>query len=187
MKKILLLLLVAVLGLSIFACGQTGESTSESQSQSQSQSQSSGEQTTTYTVTFVQAGQDDVVITVNEGEGVAEADIPALVHVDGHDVAWDVTDLSEITENLTVTAVATPKNYTITYVVECNCGELSAPDAKTVTFGTAYTLDAPVGACACEFLYWALADGTEFTNGTYTTVGSVTVYAVFSNVTHNPY
>lgn len=185
MKKILLLLLVAVLGLSIFACGQTSESTSESQSQSQSQS--SGEQTTTYTVTFVQEGQEDVVITVNEGEGVAEADIPALIPVAGHTVVWDVADLSEITENLTVTAVATPNGYTITYVVECHCGDLSAPEAKAVTYGKAFVLDAPVGNCACEFLYWALADGTEFENGTYTTVGDVTIYAVFSNVTHNPY
>ena len=187
MKKILLLLLVAVLGLSIFACGQTSESTSESQSQSQSQSQSSGEQTTTYTVTFVQEGQEDVVITVNEGEGVAEADIPALIPVDGHTVAWDVADLSEITENLTVTAVATPNGYTITYVVECRCGELSAPEAKAVTFGKAFVLDAPIGVCACEFLYWALEDGSKLEDGTYEIVGDVTVYAVFSNVTHNPY
>ena len=70
-----------------------------------------------YTVTFVDGNQSNAV-TVKKGENVAEADVPAFVGKVGHTVAWDKTDYTNITADMTVTAVYTPITYTATYSAE---------------------------------------------------------------------
>ena len=73
---------------------------------------------TTVTVTFVQAGEADIVKTVDKGGSLAAEHIPAPKPVDGHTVSWDYTGSYEnLQENLTVNAVVTPNLYTVTYEI----------------------------------------------------------------------
>ena len=57
-------------------------------------------------ITFVQSGQEDVVVTIKKGESLE--DIPDPAQKTGYTVVWDVTDFSNIDEDLTVNAVETP-------------------------------------------------------------------------------
>lgn len=206
MKKLLLVLLALLVSLSLICCGiDKEESTPESKPESvesipeslpeskpestpesvtesvlESTPESTPEPIVTYVVTFVQEGCDDIEITVNEGEGIAEVDIPTPAPVKGHTVGWDVADFSNITSNMTVTAIPTPNDYTITYVVRES--GITAPAAQTVTFGDEFTL-ATVSGMGLEFKHWALEDGTPFVSGTYELDENVTVYAVFSSTT----
>lgn len=73
---------------------------------------------TTVTVTFVQAGEEDIVKTVNKGDSLAAEDIPEPKPVDGHTVTWDyIGSYENLQEDLTVNAVITPSSYTVTYEV----------------------------------------------------------------------
>ncbi len=83
------------------------------------------------TVTFVQYGQEPVHVVVESGTGVAASQIPELFPRDGYDVAWEVVDLSTITESITVNAVYTPNEYQITLVG--GKGEFEGLDTKVVT------------------------------------------------------
>ena len=98
------------------------------------------EQANTYTITFKTAeGTTLYTRTVTEGETLT--DIPEHTMV-GYDCAWNVTDFSNITANMDVTLVATPKTYTITYDV----GEgtiVSGEATQTVTYNASFSLNAP--------------------------------------------
>ena len=157
MKKFLLLMLALVLCVGLIACNPTTseveseptsvespeslpesveESLPESEEESILESEEESEEESvvvTYTVTFVQEGAENVVITVNEGEGIAASEIPTPTPVKGHTVAWDVSDFSAITSDITVTAVATPNVYTITYVVYVD--GVAAPASQEITYG----------------------------------------------------
>lgn len=214
MKKILLMLLVLVCTVAFVACGEeTSESvdggTSIEASDETSQEQSHSEPATgseesaeesveepseesseddpvavVYEVTFKQAGEEDIVITVEEGKGIAAADMPTPAPVTGHTVAWEVTEVSNVTADITVNAVATPNTYTITYVV--NVAGIEAPEAQDVVFGTAFTL-ADIADGRYEFSHWVI-EGTDtvFEAGEYDIADDVTLVAVFNDQT-NPY
>lgn len=64
-------------------------------------------------VTFKQAGQLDIVKTVNKGEELTA--IPSVKEKKGYTVVWDISDFSSVAEDITVNAVETPNTYTITY------------------------------------------------------------------------
>ena len=66
-----------------------------------------------YSVIFKQEGEDDIVKQVEEGKALT--DVPAPTQKTGYTTKWSMQDFSNITENLTVTAVATANEYTITY------------------------------------------------------------------------
>ena len=209
MKKILLLMLALVLSIGLIACGEpTSESKPESQPSSvestvESESESaesttesvveSAESTTesvvesvvtTYTVTFVQEGCEDVVVTVEEGKGVDS--IPEPASVKGHTVSWDKTaaDLAEITENVTVTAIAVPNVYVITFIVDVE--GVAVPEDLEVTYGEEFTLPT-IANGAYEFKHWETEDGEVFTVvDAYSIDGNLTLIAVFHNYSY-PY
>ena len=66
----------------------------------------------TVSVTFRQEGYVDVVKTVEKGTALTE--IPNPVQVKGYQpVVWDRTDFSAVTEDMLVTAIMQPKQYTV--------------------------------------------------------------------------
>lgn len=70
------------------------------------------QQAQTVSVTFRQEGYTDVVKTTQKG--AALTDIPAPAQVKGYQtVVWDQTDFSAVNEDLLVTAVMEPKQYTV--------------------------------------------------------------------------
>ena len=93
-----------------------------------------------WTVTFVQAGEEDIVKTVEKG--AALTDIPTPKAKEGYTVAWDVTDFSAITENMTVSAVETAERYNVTYEL-ANGEAMEGETVQEMTFGANYTLKTP--------------------------------------------
>lgn len=109
-----------------------------------------------HTVTFVQDGYDSVTRTVRHGEDLT--DIPEVQPKRGYTVVWDVTDFSNVTSDITVTAVETPNTYTITYNLAGVSADIVATTQK-VTYGASFELYTPT-AEEFEFLYWFVS-GTD--------------------------
>lgn len=193
-KKILMTLFCVTASVCVFsACQLGGSSSSSEETQSQQSEVSEGGESdsndsqeednsssdggdaeeTTYKVTFVQNGYADVVIEVKEGEGVAETDIPELQDKVGYTVVWEDVDLSNITADVTVNAVATANSYLVTY--DANGGEVET-ETLEVTYDSAYTLATPTKD-GNDFVVW-LYDGAAVTlEGTWGIANDVTLVA----------
>ena len=134
MKKLLLFLLSLTLTVgTLSACNLFESDTSSGSPSSETTSEAPSESTTpaekTYTVTFMQEGMNDIVKTVKKGETLT--DIPQVEQKVGYTTVWSVTDFSNITENMMVTAISTPHEYTITY----DAGEGTVENTtQTVTY-----------------------------------------------------
>ena len=113
-----------------------------------------------FTVTFVDGNQSKAV-TVKKGESVAETDVPAFVGKVGHTASWDKTDYTNITENMTVTAIYTPITYTVTYGAE---GFDVHNQTVQLTYGEACTGLATLTSETQNFLGWT------YNGNTYTAV-----------------
>ena len=107
-------------------------------------------------ITFVQADGTVEERTVSTGGSLAEKDVPKAKQVDGYTVTWSVTDFSNITGAMTVTAVKTPNNYVITYVVP----EDKTIDGtkQTIAFNSSYELPTPTREYY-NFIGWKNAEG----------------------------
>lgn len=133
-----------------------------------------------YTVTFVQSGQQDIVIQVKGGTAILN--IPQPVGKVGYDVLWESAAYGKINSDLTVTTVETAKTYTISY----NFGELEGNNDATitsktqpVTYDAEYSLYTPE-CYGYDFARWE-KDGNEFTNGVWSYDGNVTLTAVWNS------
>ena len=173
MKKLVCLLLVIVSAICMCtACTDTPDDSS------------SGEPVV-YTITFSQEGQEDVVKQVEEGKSLADVPVPA--EKSGYTVVWNVTDFSNIQENIQVMAVATPNEYTITYtynpLLDNSYTVNLEKETQKVTYNTEYTL-ASASAYNSDrtlvFVGWVDATtGEPVENGVYTTAGNITLVAKF--------
>ena len=76
---------------------------------------------------------------VEKGESLT--DIPNPVAKTGYTVEWDRIDFTNVTGNITVTAIETVK----TYVITLNANEGSVSETTiTFTYGQTYTLPTPI-------------------------------------------
>jgi hypothetical protein len=114
----------------------------------------------TYTISFVQDGQPIKTVTVEEGEACPESEIPAPAEKTGYIVAWEEKDLSNITENITVNAVETPKTYNVT--LEIGEGTLTST-TFTVSYDEDYILPVATPKLGYELVGWQ-RNGEEFAN-----------------------
>ena len=139
-----------------------------------------------YTVTFSQEGQTDIVKEVESGKALT--DIPTPVGQEGYDIVWSVTNFSNITENLTVTAVVTPKTYVITYTYNPlldNAYEVTLEKTtQSVAYNSQFTL-ATATASNTErtliFEGWVDQETNEPVEaGTYVFTKNITLVAQFS-------
>ena len=168
MKKILLLLLSLTLTAGAFgACGKKDNNPDKS-----SQSESVLPEEKTFTITFTQEGQADVVKEVKEGETLT--DIPAPVQKTGYTTVWSVTDFANITANMTVTAVSTANEYTITY--DAGEGEVATATQKV-------TYDAVPGEFAVptrenyQFVCWTYENTAVLPTSAWKIASDVTLVA----------
>ena len=109
-----------------------------------------------FTVTFVD-GNQSTAVTVKKGESVTETDVPAFVGKVGHTVAWDKTDYTNITADMTVTAVYTPITYTVTYSAE---GFEVHNETIQLTYGEVCTGLATLTSGMQTFLGWTYNGNT---------------------------
>lgn len=121
-----------------------------------SKPENSEEETVSYSVIFKEEGFADVVISVNEGEGVEN--LPAFQGnpKTGYVLVWDKTQLSVITQDTVVNAVEKAKNYTIAF--DLSGGSLDV-QSLVVTFDADYTLPTP-SYTGFQFVAWYY-DGEE--------------------------
>ena len=120
MKKIILLLMSVLCLMFIVGCGEPPEPPM------------------TYHVTFKQAGQEDIVKEVLEGEILT--DVPTPAPKEGYNVVWEIEDFSSlaITQDMTVNAVETAKVFTVHYDEN---GGVEIDKTTEVTFGEVFSLE----------------------------------------------
>jgi len=94
----------------------------------------------TVSVTFRQEGCVDEVITVQKGAALTE--IPTPVQVKGYEtVVWDQTDFSAVNEDLLVSAVMKPKQYTVRLELDGGTVTESSLPVENDTFVIEYNAD----------------------------------------------
>ncbi len=195
-KKTMMLAMCIALSAGITACGTNGndstsqtssvtaptsESTPESTAPESTGSEEGGkeeEKTVYYSITFKQDGEKDVVKKVEEGKALTS--IPNPKAKTGYTVAWDVTDFSNLTADMTVNAVATPNAYTVTY--DANGGTVASATAE-FTFDAAYTLAEPTKD-GYTFAGWMNGETPVAATGTWTTASNVTLVATWTANTY---
>ncbi len=115
------MLLIVVMSFALVSCGGGGDDTDTDTNNTN----------TSYTITFKQADGTEDKVTVKAGETVT---VPTVKQVDGYSVAWETTDFSNVTGDMTVNAVKTAIEYTITY--ETNGGSNNANNPAKYTIET---------------------------------------------------
>ncbi len=130
-----------------------------------------------YTVSFVQADEETIFITVEEGDSIDEKDIPTPQDKVGYTVVWEEKDLTNIKGNVTVNAIATPNKYTITY----DAGEGTVtPKTQEVTYDKAPESFAVPTRDGYKFKGWA-HNGTVLSASALWTIDSnVTLVALWA-------
>lgn len=126
------------------------------------------------TLTASWVGKDQAVITFTNTDGstitkkvekgATLTDIPTPKAETGYTVAWNRTDFTNITENITVTAVKTAKQYTVT--LNPNGGTLSTK-SFTIKYGEAYSLKAPMHNGSYMFIAWTYLQQEIPSNGVW--------------------
>lgn len=100
-----------------------------------------GSQKTRYTVTFVQNGK--VVFTLEVVDGSYPEILPEIQPKTGYDLRWSKTDFGDISSDVTVTVMETPKTYTVTLIPDGGAfADDNSSEYKTisVTYDSVYTL-----------------------------------------------
>lgn len=183
MKKILLFVLS--LGLAAGLLGgcfqvvapESSNTSSESISQSSSTQDSSSVAPAVFTVVFRQAGKQDIVKQVKEGDTLT--DIPAIEQKTGYTITWNRTDFTNITENIVVETVVTANTYTITY----DAGEGTASVAtQTVTYDQAPGSFATATREGYNFVCWKYEGKAVQATEIWKIAGNVTLVAEWTSV-----
>lgn len=140
-----------------------------------------------YTVTFEQDGFESITKSVQEGRALI--DIPAPKEVAGYTITWEETDLSNVTQDITVQAVVTANTYTITYRLNYNHATMTKTEEKIV-YGEEFTLETPTVAENSEYAFVKWIDEEtreEVKAGTYLYPRNITLIGVWSDGHSKPY
>lgn len=159
----------------------TTEDSSDMESSSEVTSDSTSEdneETSVHSVVFKETGYTDVVIYVNDGEGVETLPACQGQAKTGYKWVWNKTDLSVITEDTVVTAVETAKTYTITF--ELAGGSLDVQSLE-VTYDATYELPTPTHS-TYNFFAWYYGDQEISQTGKWKIDGeNIVLTAVFNS------
>jgi uncharacterized repeat protein (TIGR02543 family) len=126
----------------------------------------------TYTVTFVDGTQSKTV-EVTKGESVSASDVPAFVGKVGYSVAWDITDYTNIQENITVTAVYTANTYTVTY--DANGFAMDGTTVQLTYDALCTALDMTLTKEDANFLGWKYCEATYTNESVWNVADNVTI------------
>ena len=133
----------------------------------------------TYTVSFVQDGEETVFVLVEEGSSLSAADIPTPQDKAGYIVTWEEKDLTNVTGNIIVNAVAKPNTYTITY----DAGEGTASKTtQQVTYNVAPESFATATREGYQFNGWAYEGKVLSETALWEIDSDVTVTAVWAKI-----
>ncbi|MGN1061910.1 MAG: InlB B-repeat-containing protein [Candidatus Scatosoma sp.] len=108
-------------------------------------------------------GEAPVYEWVNEG-GAYEGELPAVPEIPGYDVAWNKTkeELVNLTEDVTVSLVKTPKKYTLTLDVSSLQGATIETTSVEVTYNEIPVIPTPVVPATSDYDFagWKI-EGTD--------------------------
>ncbi len=131
-------------------------------------------------ITFVQEGEKDVIKYVKRGESLL--DVPHPVAKEGYDIEWSESDFLHLSKSKTITAVKTPKDYTITYNLGDRQGDAFAQIhayTQTVKYNQMVTTYKPK-CSGYIFVSWEVKDkNVEFSDGKYLYLEDITLIAVW--------
>lgn len=140
----------------------------------------SGSQKTRYTVTFVQNGK--VVFTLEVVDGSYPEILPEIQPKTGYDLRWSKTDFGDISSDVTVTVIETPKTYTVTLIPD---GGAFADDNSTEKKTVSVTYDATYSLPECKkdgykFVSWKIDENKSCPSaGKWTTDDNLTLTAAY--------
>lgn len=135
----------------------------------------------TFTVTFVQDGCEDITLQVQAGASLVN--IPQPQDKVGYTTGWDKSDFTNITSDITVTAISRPNDYTITYRhLDPMNNPMTVTDGTTqkVTYDAAYTLKT-LECYGYTFNGWMNGVDLLAQSGTWTIPSNVTLKPNWSN------
>ncbi len=165
MRKFIAILLCAFTALAAVSCSGSGPAKKK------------------YTVTFVQNGI--VVYTLEVVDGYCPDILPEIQPKTGYDFRWSKTDFADITSDITVTVVETPKTYTVTLIPN---GGAFADDNSTENKTVSVTYDATYSLPECKkdgykFISWKIDENQSCpSTGKWTTDGNLTLTAAYELV-----
>ena len=139
-----------------------------------------GSQKTRYTVTFVQNGK--VVFTLEVVDGSYPEILPEIQPKTGYDLRWSKTDFGDISSDVTVTVIETPKTYTVTLILD---GGAFADDNSTENKTVSVTYDATYSLPECKkdgykFVSWKIDENKSCPSaGKWTTDDNLTLTAAY--------
>lgn len=139
-----------------------------------------GSQKTRYTVTFVQNGK--VVFTLEVVDGSYPEILPEIQPKTGYDLRWSKTDFGDISSDVTVTVIETPKTYTVTLIPD---GGAFADDNSTENKTVSVTYDATYSLPECKkdgykFVSWKIDENKSCPSaGKWTTDDNLTLTAAY--------
>jgi len=165
------LLLIVVMSFALVSCGGDDDTDTDTDTNSEVVAP------TTYKITLKQEGQEDVVVTVERGKTPS---IPDPKPVAGYTVAWDVTDFSNVTSDITVNAVKTLENYTITYEANGGKASMSNPTKYNVESGTIILGGATLDGYDFVSWYEDIAFTKPITQIDSGRTGNITLYAQYT-------
>ncbi len=140
----------------------------------------SGSQKTKYTVTFVQNGK--VVFTLEVVDGSYPEILPEIQPKTGYDLRWSKIDFGDISSDVTVTVMETPKTYTVTLIPD---GGAFADDNSTENKTVSVTYDATYSLPECKkdgykFVSWKIGENKSCPSvGKWTTDDNLTLTAAY--------
>ncbi len=127
----------------------------------------------TCTISFVQDGYATINKTVTKGQSLAQNEIPPIQPKTGYNVAWENKNLTNVTADIIVYAVSTPKEYTITLNLDGGTGDTTF----TMTYDKSYTLPTPTKE-GFTFDGWKDAQDANFAGtGTWQKDATITLTA----------
>lgn len=133
-----------------------------------------------YTVTFVQNGK--VVYTLEVVDGSYPEILPEIQPKTGYDLRWSKTDFGDISSDVTVTVIETPKTYTVTLIPD---GGAFADDNSTENKTVSVTYDATYSLPECKkdgykFVSWKIDENKSCPSaGKWTTDDNLTLTAAY--------
>ena len=166
------MLLVLVMSVALISCGGNGDANTDSNQNLKNKC----------TVTFVQADGTEEKVTVDIGK---TATAPELKQIEGYTVAWDVTDLTYLSEDITVTAIKTPIEYGIKY--ELDGGTNDDGNVSTFTIESSTIVLNNPSKTGYNFLGW-YSDAefkTKVEEIPEGSIGDIKLYANWETVAYN--
>ncbi len=164
------MLLIVVMSFALISCGDNDTNTDSNQNLANK-----------CTVTFIQADGTEEKVTVDIGK---TATAPELKQIEGYTVAWDITDLTYLSSDMTVTAIKTPIEYNINYVL--NGGTNDDTNLSTFTVESSNVILASPSKTGYNFLGWY--SDAEFTTKVEEipagSIGDINLYANWESITY---